>query len=448
MAPEVPPKAGRQPEGRLTENHARELLARVSEALTAPGLKGNLLDDIAWSRDVEERFFAARCDKLPDPTYVPADRAALDEQNAHFEGLAKSIVGDEPIPTFLRNAVRSAVDRNRMIAAVGTKEFGRLSREIFGGARTRFYGLPVRNVDLADHLLSRLAVQGWDEAKDRAPKKLDAAGLAADLEARIAAHRPKIDVAVVLDERCTSKAIAGMTRVRVRPDATFEPWEADGLYVHEVETHTFTAHNGAAQELATFLKSGGPRTTPTQEGLAVFAELHHHSLGASRLERLALRVKMVEMAEDGASFLDTFRWLVGRGAEPRDAYLDVVRLYRGGLVEGGAPFTKDSCYLAGLLHVYAFLSTFVRAGYRDEVEMLVAGRIALDDVVALVELRAMGLLSRPKHRPRWLAHWSTLLPYFALASFMDSVDLGRVESHYRDLVALALAARPPSDEDE
>jgi uncharacterized protein (TIGR02421 family) len=264
------------------------------------------------------------------------------------------------------------------------------------------------------------------------------------LRDRLAAHRPKLDVAVVVDERCTSKAIAGMSRVRIRPDATFEPWEVDGLYVHEVETHLFTGQNGAAQPLASFLKSGGPRTTPTQEGLAVFAELHHHVLGAPRLERLALRVKMVEMAEDGASFLDTFRWLVARGTPERDAWFDVVRLYRGGLVEGGAPFTKDACYLAGLLHVYAFLSTFVRAGFRDEVEMLVAGRIALDDVVALVELRTMGLLERPRHRPRWLAHWSTLLPYFAFASFLEGMELGPVEKHYAQLVKLAEAAVPPA----
>ncbi|HVJ89286.1 MAG TPA: tyrosine/phenylalanine carboxypeptidase domain-containing protein, partial [Labilithrix sp.] len=75
---------------------------------------------------------------------------------------------------------------------------------------------------------------------------------------------------------------------------------------------------------------------------------------------------------------------------------------------------------------------------------LVAGRIALDDVVALAELRNMGLLSRPKYRPSWLRSWSTLLPYFAFASFMDLVNLGPVENHYRDLVTLAREARPNS----
>jgi uncharacterized protein (TIGR02421 family) len=430
--------------GMMHVDRARDLLERVNGALVTLKSKGNLLEDIAWSRDVEERFFARKCGELPCPSYA-VDKAALADESAELERLARSIEGDEPIPTYLRAAVRSAVDRNRLLGAIGTREFGLVSREIYGGAHTSFFGgegLTVRNVDLADHLLARLRIHGWDEAKDRAPKRISAEQLAAELTTRIAAHRPKIDVDVVLDDLCASKAIAGMTRVRIRSDATFEPWEAEGLYVHEVETHAFTAQNGAAQELAPFLRAGGPRTTPAQEGLAVFAEIHHHALAVPRLERLAVRVKMVEMAEDGASFLDLYRWLLDRGVSEREAYLDATRICRGGMVEGGSPFTKDVCYVAGLLHVYAFLSAFVRAGFRDEVEMLVAGRIALDDVVALASLRAMGLLRRPKHRPTWLDRWSTLLPYFAFASFMDEVDLAPVEAHYSDLIALASSARP------
>ncbi len=421
---------------------ARELLERVNAALGALKSKGNLLEDMAWPREGEEEFFASGCTKLPEPTYA-IERDGLEEESKRLESLARSIEGDEPVPVYLRNAVRSAVDRNRLLGAAGTRSFGAVSREIYGGARTAFWGGPT-NIDLANHLLLRLKTVGWDEAKDRVPKRIDASELASELRERIARHRPRIDVEVLLDERCTSKAIAGMTRVRVRPDATFEPWEAEGLFVHEVETHAFTSQNGAAQDLAPFLRAGGPRTTPTQEGLAVFAELHHHALATPRLERLAMRVKMVEMAEDGASFIDLHRWLVERGAAPRDAYYDTVRICRGGLVEGGAPFTKDACYLAGLLQVYAFLAVFVRAGFRDEVEMLVSGRIALEDIVALVQLRGYGLLSRPKHRPSWLASWSTLLPYFAFTSFMEAVGLAPVEAHYRDLIALAKAARPAS----
>ena len=109
---------------------------------------------------------------------------------------------------------------------------------------------------------------------------------------------------------------------------------------------------------------------------------------------------------------------------------------------GGAPFTKDACYLAGLLHVYAFLSVFVRGGFRDEMELVVCGRLALDDIAALAELRSLGILTRPKHRPRWLRSWNTLLPYFAFSSFLDSVNLGPVEHHYRDVLEVAKRASP------
>jgi uncharacterized protein (TIGR02421 family) len=428
----------------VERNEARELLERVSQTLEPMHAESNLLAGIGWPRDVETRFFAGGATELPDPTYE-VDRAVFDRENADLARLAASIEGDEPIPTWLRAVVVGAIDRNRLLLARGTRDFGRLSLEIYGGARTSFYGLAATNAALADHVLARLQIHGWDEAKDRDARALSAEELREEFLRRSAKHRPHLPLEVVLDERCASKAIAGSTRVRIRADATFQPWEADGLYCHEVETHVFSAQNGAAQPLAPFLRAGGPRTTPTQEGLAVFSELYNHALATPRFERLAVRVKTVGMAEDGASFLDIYRFLVGRGYAQHDAFLDAARVFRGGLCEGGSVFTKDACYLAGLLHVYAFLAAFVRGGFRDEVELLMAGRIALEDLMALMELRSMGLLERPKHRPRWLERWSTLLPYFSFASFLEKeIDLSNVTAHYRAEVERASAARPPA----
>jgi uncharacterized protein (TIGR02421 family) len=424
---------------------AKELLARVSTTLDSLASEGNLLNGIGWPRDVEERFFANGAGALPDPVYE-VDRDGLDRENAALAELAAGIDGEEAIPAWLRAVVNGAVDRNRLLLARGTPEFGRLSREIYGGSRTQFFGLAATNATLAEHVLARLRVHGWDEAQDREPKLMTAEDLREELSRRAAKHRPHLALDVVLDDRCASKAIAGASRVRIRPDATFQLWEADGLYCHEVETHVFSARNGAAQPLAPFLRSGGPRTTPTQEGLAVFGELYNHALAAPRLERLATRVMTVGMAEDGASFLDVFRFLEGRGYTPHDAFLDAARVFRGGVCAGGSVFTKDACYLAGLLHVYAFLAAFVRGGFRDEVELLLVGRVALDDIVPLMELRAMGLLERPRHRPRWLERWNTLLPYFAFASFLEKeIDLAKVSAHYRSAVERAAAARPPGE---
>ena len=175
----------------------------------------------------------------------------------------------------------------------------------------------------------------------------------------------------------------------------------------------------------------------------MFSELYNRVAHRRAHRRLAMRVKLVDMAEQGASFLDLYRFLVERGSPERDAYFDAQRICRGGKLEGGAPFTKDACYLSGLLHVYAFLNAFVRGGFRDETELLVCGRIDLDDITALVQLRALGILARPSHRPRWLRRWDTLLPYFAFSSFMRWIDLSPVEAHYHEAIKLAEDAAPP-----
>lgn len=425
----------------MTHDHLTRI-DTVARALDDKKSRVKLLEEIAWPRDVEERFFASGETELPAPSYE-VDRAGLEERARELEAVEQGIDGGDALGKWLRECVRSMVDAHLLSAAIGTKAFYERSKALYGGASTPFYGGPHTNKDLADHLLERLRVHGWDEAHDAEMEPLSAEGLAERLRERIEKRRPHMPIEVVVDPSATAKAVAGMSRVRVRPDATFAPWEAEGLWHHEIETHALTAQNGARQKSAPFLRSGGPRTTRAQEGLAIFSELYTRSLATSRLERLAVRVKLVHMAEEGADFLELYRFLLERGAEPKDAYFDAQRICRGGLVTGGAPFTKDACYLGGLLEVFAFFTAVIRGGFRDEVEMIACGRVALDDVAVLAELRALGVLERPHYLPSWLKHWSTLLPFFAFTSFSHGVDLAPVEAHYAELIEIAEAARPP-----
>lgn len=420
----------------------RARLGSVSRALAAQKGKGKLLEEIAWPRAVEERFLAGKGGEEPVVEYA-TDRDGLNRHVASLRSILASIDGDDALAEYLRRVVSSQIDGHELMLAIGTRRFHAISVELYGSSKTPFFGGPLRNIDLAEHLIRRLAVHGWDEAEDPEEPLLDAPAMVELLRARIEEQRPSLAIEVVLDERATAKVVAGMSRVRVRPDATFARWEAEGLYHHEIETHALSAHNGARQPIATFLKSGGPRTTRCQEGLAIFAELYEHVLAEERLMRLANRVRLVAMAEDGAGFLDLYRFLVSGGAAPRDAYFDAQRVCRGGLVSGGAPFTKDAVYLAGLLEVYAFLAAVIRGGFRDEVELVVAGRLALDDIAILAELRAEGLVTRPPDRPRWLARWGTLLPFFAFSSFVSGLDLAPVEAHYDALIRAASAVRRP-----
>jgi uncharacterized protein (TIGR02421 family) len=425
------------------ERRARALVGKLAQVLAETKKKGNLLEQIAWPREVEERFFEGGAATLPEVAYA-VDREAQEAHIAELVAERKAIHGDDALAAWARRVIDSRVEEARLLLAVGTPEFTACSKELYGGARTPFFAGKATNLDLADHLLGRLEIHGWDEAHDAEETALSAHEFGEVLRAHVDRMRPHMDVEIVLDPNCTAKVLAGMKRVRIRPDATFGHEEAEGLWHHEVETHALTAQNGLAQAEAPFLSSGGPRTTRTQEGLAVFSELYNRVLTIPRLQRLAVRVKLVDMAEQGASFLDLYRFLTGRGSAPREAYFDAQRICRGGKVEGGAPFTKDACYLSGLCHVYAFLNAFVRGGFRDETELLVSGRIDLEDITALVKLRTLGVLSRPKHRPKWLRHWDSLLPYFAFSSFMKWIDLTPVEKHYHEVIQLAESAAPPA----
>ena len=256
-----------------TRDETLDLLTRVREVAAArTDPRTRVLDAIAWPRGVEETFFASGCSALPEVEYT-IDRDGMDQRIADLRAAESGVLGDDPVAEWLRANLRSMVDAHRLVLAVGTTDFYDLSREIYGSARTRFRSNPERNIDLADHLLHRLKIHGWDEATDPEDPPWTADAVAIELRRRLAAHYPGLEVEVVLDDTIAAKMVAGMTRVRVRRGGRFLPWEADGLWHHEVETHALTAQNGAAQVDAPFLRSGGPRTTRTQEGLAVFAEL-------------------------------------------------------------------------------------------------------------------------------------------------------------------------------
>ena len=391
----------------------------------------HLLDALQWSREVEERFFEQHARELPQPVYeIDRDRAtrnaiALDELSMTLD------VGD-PIQRWLTQVARSYADGNRMLLAVGTPRFHQISVDVYGGPRSPF-DHDSTNLDLANHLDRRLegelaAVRAADD-----PKALDAHQFAEAIKKK--AERIGLEVDVLVDDRLSAKVLAGTSRVRVRSDACFRKLEVEGLFVHEVETHALTAQNGAAQPELPFLKSGGPRTTRTQEGLAVFSEFYAHALLVDRMRRIVQRVRLVAQAEEGASFLDLYELLRESGSSEREAYLDAQRICRGGMVEGRAPFTKDSSYLSGFTEVFNFLQVACRGGAHDIVEILACGRIALDDLAVLRELRRRKILAPAKHTPRWLEHWDGLLPFFAFASFLEEIELGDAEKRHRALIA-------------
>jgi uncharacterized protein (TIGR02421 family) len=165
---------------------------------------------------------------------------------------------------------------------------------------------------------------------------------------------------------------------------------AEALIQHEVGTHVLTYWNGRAQPL-TLLHSGTPGYENLQEGLAVLSEWFVDGLTGPRFRVLAGRVVGIAHMLRGHSFQDTFSLLHEQhGIPARSAFYTTARIYRGG------GFTKDAVYLRGLVELLEYL------GRGGGLEPLLIGKLRLDYVPLLGELRERGILRPPPLTPRYL----------------------------------------------
>jgi hypothetical protein len=179
--------------------------------------------------------------------------------------------------------------------------------------------------------------------------------------------------------------------------------------------------------------SGGPRTTRTQEGIAVFSELYSHALSQERFIALCERVEAISMIESGANFIEIYKWYLPRVEKEIDAFYMAQRLFRGAKLEGGFPFTKDVVYLPGLFEIYVFIQSAMKNQDRLLLESLISGRIALEDVGTIAWLRLNGVLVAPRHISTWLGNWDALLTFFSFFSVViNAIDLEGFHSYFEE----------------
>jgi len=207
------------------------------------------------------------------------------------------------------------------------------------------------------------------------------------------------------------------------------------LLQHEALVHIATGKNGRLQHRFPLLGESFPGNARTQEGLAVFAEFISGALDPHRFKRLADRVIAIDMSEQGANFIELYQYFreAGTSDNPFDAFESAFRVVRGGCVDGGAPFTKDSVYLGGLIEVHNYLRAAVRTGNTAFIRLLFVGKIDLDDLEAMKILREENLISEPKFMPPWATDLRYLLSYLAYSTFLNEIDLIEVNSRYKKL---------------
>jgi uncharacterized protein (TIGR02421 family) len=192
---------------------------------------------------------------------------------------------------------------------------------------------------------------------------------------------------VRIEPNLTAGAASG-DRTVFLADRRFSPREVWRLALHEVLGHLTSAQNGGAQPIRLLLW-GTAGSFADQEGIALCIEASFGVMDPPRLRSLAGRVLATHSMHAGAAFGETARKLHrDHQFSASEAIAISERAYRGGGV------ARDAGYLRGFLRVADALSQ--RRATLDELRM---GRVGIEALPGLRELRELGLVHPPVHRP-------------------------------------------------
>lgn len=395
-----------------------ELDARVVRA--AGSVK--VLSQLAWPIEVGVEFLAGwqrGNPALPRVDYPKSDfSSCADELAATMKDCDRA----DPLQDFVYRTARSYLRATELLAAAGSSRFAPLSVAIYGSPAQPIVGERTTTAEAAEHLLDATAAFVRDCRVVEEDYCVVPARVAEELR-RHAASFDRDSVEIVLDPTLASKAAAGARRVRLRESTCYSEADIPQLVQHELYVHTLTALNGRHQPTLGSLGLGAPRTTRTQEGLALFAELITNSMDINRLRRIAARAVAIDRALGGADFIEVFRYFLEIGQTPGESFASAARVFRGAELRGGSAFTKDGVYFQGLVRVHRFLRDAARDGRVDAPALLMAGRLRIADVRRLEPAFDAGTIVAPRYLPDWIRNRSRLIAFLLYSSLAAELHL-------------------------
>lgn len=398
----------------------------IDSAIVSASKKIKVLSALAWPLGAEEKFLE---DWSAGHRKLPVVKRNVQDYNKNIEQLkelAEACDQTDPVEKFLHETAGSYADAAEMLMAVGTPDFTRWSSKIYGRPDSVYKTQSFSAVESA-----RFFLEVTDNLLGNAQLVAPLVDITADdfcswMKSEVDEFFVHDTVEVMIDQALSSKAIASSARIRVRGSAMFSQLDKNQLLYHEAFVHSATQLNGKKQPNLKCLGLGAPRTTRTQEGLAVMAELFTNSMDIVRLRRIALRVIAIQMALEGADFLDVFAFFLKGGQTEEESVRSTQRIFRGGAVKGGIVFTKDAMYLQGLLEVHTFFRLAIKECKPQLIRNAFSGRLTLADALRLDPLFESGWLIGPTYIPPWANDLQRLSASLAYSAFISNIRLDRV----------------------
>lgn len=400
-------------------------LRKISHLLFSASKDVRILKHLRWPESARFSFFSSSAEKLPKVDYAPFDDTSV---IAKLE-TAVALLEDTPFDIWLRKKAGDIEAGAQLLKNCGTKVFFKQSAKIYGLPLDTLHDNKTTPLDLASKFETILTAYSKSTVKIK-HSQISTEEVRNKIQEKVIQVFGQHSPDVVIVDSLSAKATASSRTIKIRKGARFTNKAIDQLVNHEALVHVATTLNGREQENMKILGGNYGAVTKTQEGLAVFSEFITGSIDVERMYRLSDRVIAIQMAIDGASFIDVYRFFLNRSDNKTQSFENARRVFRGGLVEGGAPFTKDIVYLDGFIRVHNFFRSAVVKGREDILGLVFSGKLDIDDIPILVKMKNEGLIKKPKFIPYWLSDMDYLVCYFSFSVFIDDIDYSEVSDYY------------------
>jgi uncharacterized protein (TIGR02421 family) len=404
-----------------TAHHAA-LDARMVKV--ARGLR--ILTLASWPATAQRDFLADLPRGNARPPRVDYPRHDFTDARRELQAVADAADPAHPLGRYLVESARQWDVAACMLEALGTFRAGALSVSLYGHPDDPLPGGGPTTREAARHFIDIANELDRELLAPEEQVAISATALQLQLQNSLDAFFGGRVIAVELDPDMIAKAAAGAYRIRLRSGAAYTDYDRRQLLHHEALVHSLTALNGREQALLPSLALSSPRTTATQEGLAVLAEQITGSIDIERMKRISLRTEAIAMAMGGADFLQVFAYFRDAGQDAGESFSSAQRVFRGVPTTGGAAFAKDTVYLRGLVEVHTFFRHALGEGRLRQCRRLFAGKMTLDDVQAFDPLFDAGVLQPPRWLPDWVARANGLAGLLAFSLFANRIRLDQL----------------------
>lgn len=417
----------------------KEILAQLAQRLLEAQRPIRILQALRWDPSVEDQFLKAKGKELPKVGYDPDlgfdPDAKMRELTDIYGDIRRELGKDDKLGKILRETCDEYRQVVEMLRVRGTPEFYRYSKKLYGSPKDKFPDDRTTVRDMGFVLYELLTAIGGERLGPEQPRDIPATAAAQEINARLSRYFGDAAVRVEVDDSLLADAAAGSDYVKIRSGAAFSKSDIDILEAHEGWVHVATSLNGQAQPVARWLAKGPPRTTAVQEGLAALMEILTFRSTPRRAKKLNDRILAVDKAEDGASFLDVFEWHRTEGYDEDECFQSTHRVFRGGVLEGGAPFTKDASYCKGIVLNYAFMRAAIMQDRAYLIPFLFVGKVAHEDIPILYAHVADGIVRPPPYLPPMFDDMNGLAIWICYSTFFSRLSGSAIAQYYAKMLA-------------